>query len=1694
MAENYRRSFPAGTKRITTGCQYCAVGCGYNAFLIPEGASHDDEVAPMDGVSRFITPAMRNRVLFKGLPHDVAVAPDVRCDLNKGNHSVRGGSQGENLVTRDGAGRSTEDRLKSPLVRVRADGEVKLVEISWAQLNRLVARLVRQAAGMAPEDGKIRVNRPEGLGVKMFEYQYLENTYALTKLFYSAIGTPNLAYHDRPSAAGSSPGLADAGLRPHDFSYDEVLDCHVLVFIGTNPYENQSVFFMQHCVGKQMVVIDPRKTATARYAEESGGIHVQPRFLGADSLVLYAMARQILTDWAGDLTGSERQARLAEFPWRHLIADGSQKAKFKKRRHSRALTLEEFDKFLTEEPDLYTLEQAEKAAKIEQGLLRKVVDLLFDPAKAAAAQPKVGIFYEKGMIWGFNYHNTASLASLGLLLGAYSEPGRFVGRVGGHQKGWAESRKDLKSIFISERAENPERRYDEGYPFRNSTDHYVDEHLANAGFPDGIKPRHNIDNHVFGPDVAAGPEERVKLPNKLTTNRKPDVRLLWIIGGNYLGQTNDSQRKLVELDERRKLGGPGDSVHLPTSVDDIEAVAKVFEERIAADGIVLIQQDLFKNPTTERCDIVIPAAGWGEDSFCRYNAQRRLKLYDRFQDPPLQKNDAQRITGDPADAMDDFDAYQHSPKPDWRIIRDIAREIGAQIDSQPNAEGFQEALTKEFYWKDSAQVADDMAQWSNRGLAGSDEHGNSLLGDLYLYGRFKPDGVLDPERGILHQVLGARPHEESGNPGDPVNDARAPLLSEEFYSVQGSSSKIYGNTIASNGVILPVRGLDSNQQPVSQPVKNDQGTPDPQLIEARGKQIQEIRGRLRRSLTPGTANFVKAPWSEISAAFKDLQPADGELVITNGRFNHLWNNLFHHLRNEYVNERYPEDMPGTILEVNPEWASSQQIDNGDIVEVTSNGHSFKAVASLQQSIAPRAAFAMFSYPVRNPEGEFQFTGYTNNITHGYADGINPIAALKYSKGAVRKLGHYQSANRLGPSYEARNQIQRPLQPVTHRLEWEMRELIVTKGLPRAFRHTKSGKPHQEGNRFLTPDQFLEDLRKAYGGDKHQQFEAYARSVMKWHLGSTLLIDQWHEPEIGLASRWLKVIQEIVLLPPFAIGRFGSSPEPLDNYELMPPEEGNPTGYRGIRGLPTFEVRDGRIETVRDPAQIDFKDGAGRVKPVAPFFEVWALFEGRDEFVPLTAEHLSAPEALSWQVELGNWKVFRRTGEEEDKVSADSGAFSHHDRVALPGHCLNFSDGKSIPMGTVQYIRPQGDHKEIRLRFTPPAGKVFGHRLDANVITTPEQTVYDSVKGKWDTYPELDPVNDPPGEPDWPPSTIPGGIYAQQRLPDGSVGSNLGYLDDSSDGIITVRLLLPARDEPLTATARIAVGPPDFAPDSLHLRSLQDDLLQAAEFTAGAGEEVRADDVIGIVRRALETVRLMNPAVMNQAFSGTTGRPPAYSFPISHSLARTVHSNLVAELQKLKQAPDSQEFRDGLNKLGDVLVRLRHFDQAADASDIGRRRMPAMMRGSDGLDLALTRRQISLIERFHARHSDQPQPEPQPGQLSAEERAMVALIEHFAAQGAAPFHFGIPGLQAGENLGSLFSEPRQVLELLTTRNATTGPSSGQPLVRPGEPTESAFFQLINGANPIMNNRFTNYRDPDTNRNGIEVVRDWIQSLT
>jgi hypothetical protein len=458
----------------------------------------------------------------------------------------------------------------------------------------------------------------------------------------------------------------------------------------------------------------------------------------------------------------------------------------------------------------------------------------------------------------------------------------------------------------------------------------------------------------------------------------------------------------------------------------------------------------------------------------------------------------------------------------------------------------------------------------------------------------------------------------------------------------------------------------------------------------------------------------------------------------------------------------------------------------------------------------------------------------------------------------------------------------------------------------------------------------------------------------------------------------KALKEIRLLPPLAISRLGASPEPVNNYDLKIPED-QPLGFRKIESAPTLIVdeQSGRITACPDDLPVTFKDEQGRIRPVAPFLELWGRTGDDDKWEHLTADDLDGAE-LRWRVRVANIKVFRRTGDPHDRVEADTGWFTDHARRELRGLCDHFLAGKSIPLGHIQFIDPTEEFPHIRARFTPAHGYVYGSSV---FVQNPDGTyapnslsylqpdpnihdvVYDSSKGKWLGYDEVF----PPNQVQPPLATIPGQIYAGAANPNiaGSWVSR-GYLDDECDGTVEVSLTIGKRE--LSTFARVGAGPPAFAPDSFPIRTVYDELEQALlgpEIAPGdyTAEELQQESE-EIIRRAFETIRLMNTTMMNgNAFRGQLDQAstmvrqdandaarvfePIMAPTIVDNIAvRTLHQNIFTSLRS--GAPPW------------FMSVLRKFDEIGDLTDLGRRKMPGMMRNADGRYLCLTRRQREKI--------------------------------------------------------------------------------------------------------------------------------------
>jgi len=570
----------------------------------------------------------------------------------------------------------------------------------------------------------------------------------------------------------------------------------------------------------------------------------------------------------------------------------------------------------------------------------------------------------------------------------------------------------------------------------------------------------------------------------------------------------------------------------------------------------------------------------------------------------------------------------------------------------------------------------------------------------------------------------------------------------------------------------------------------------------------------------------------------------------------------------------------------------------------------------------------------------------------------------------------------------------------------------------------------------------------------------------------------------------RTIKGLRILPPFAIARLGSADEPMDNYTIeldAPANQDRPLGYRALKPLPTLIVgeRSGEIEAVRIPTlPLQFKIG-DKIRPVAPFLEVFAIVENdkkEDGLVPLTVDLLDhndfSVKDVSWTITVANRKVVRRTGDKNDVVTTDREVnkktgqpvdrndvlaedkvvqkvvVADHDIKTLHGYCNNFESAHEnfIVFGQVRFIKPNAKHPEIRLRFTPARGLIYGptskpgrrpsdseasnHGPPLYAIPA-NQDIYDPEKGIWAGYQDVSEHPEPCDKDDaklkdWKPrrnriwddnnwsrdfdnETLPPGLFAinppaPSWLYD-NVAISRGYLDDACDGFVEVRIARPGEDpdqNTLRATARICSGPPAMAPDSLFVRSLADDLDQVLfgpevrkeESTEEEPAEITRARAQDIVRRAFETVRFMNVAVMNgNAFKGRPAlsldsMPEEEAADTERAIRPVMHPGAVDT--KAITALHQQAYaalRAGTAPWFKQL--LRRPDEAADFTDRGRRKMPALMCGADNNYLALTWRQIHTIEK--AASDPPPSAESKPAAVSHRltPRNLSAQIHHEA---------------------------------------------------------------------------------------------------
>ncbi|MBA2289028.1 MAG: arsenate reductase (azurin) large subunit [Chloroflexia bacterium] len=340
---------------------------------------------------------------------------------------------------------------------------------------------------------------------------------------------------------------------------------------------------------------------------------------------------------------------LANAIGRHILEQGWEDAEFISNTATRAdidmeednwrramwgMTFDEYRQFVMES-DVYRLEEASAITGVPEENIRMAAQLIAQPNDDGT--PRKTLFtMEKGAIWSINYETVGAIANLVVLTGSTGAEGRGVTRAGGHQEGYAGGA---------------------AYPLDAATDTY-----------EGNKIPNYIDQHI-----ADG-----------------EVRFYHVIGANPLGMTNSAQWARETILEKQSINPA------PDSADPDEVIAN-WNERMDAGGLVLVAQDIFPNLTTRTADLVLPAATWGEMPGHRWNGERRLRLSDRFMDPP-------------GEAI-----------PDWQVIARVAQAMGFQGYDWPDENAIFEEIAsapEEFGTDDSAIIV----QLQEEEPAGHEDH------------------------------------------------------------------------------------------------------------------------------------------------------------------------------------------------------------------------------------------------------------------------------------------------------------------------------------------------------------------------------------------------------------------------------------------------------------------------------------------------------------------------------------------------------------------------------------------------------------------------------------------------------------------------------------------------------------------------------------------------------------------------------------------------------------------------------------------------------------------------------------------------------------------------------------------------------------------------------------------------------------
>jgi len=253
-----------------THCPYCALQCGVTVAPVARG---------------------------------VNVAGNAAFPVNNGALCVKGWSAGDTL--------RHPERLVAPLVR-RSDGVLE--PASWDEALDLVTRRFSEIQARYGSDS---------VGVFGGGALTNEKTYLLGKFARVALGTSNIDYNGRfCMSSGAAAAIMSLGVdRGLPFPLQDIAHATTILLVGANVAETMpplmQYFEAQQSRGGKIIVVDPRRTATATRATEH--LAIKP---GTDAALANGIMHVLIRDSLIDPTfirertdGFEELRRLVAIYW-----------------------------------------------------------------------------------------------------------------------------------------------------------------------------------------------------------------------------------------------------------------------------------------------------------------------------------------------------------------------------------------------------------------------------------------------------------------------------------------------------------------------------------------------------------------------------------------------------------------------------------------------------------------------------------------------------------------------------------------------------------------------------------------------------------------------------------------------------------------------------------------------------------------------------------------------------------------------------------------------------------------------------------------------------------------------------------------------------------------------------------------------------------------------------------------------------------------------------------------------------------------------------------------------------------------------------------------------------------------------------------------------------------------------------------